>query len=212
MTKVYTDADYLAAYKQRSKLLGAFIWVTVFYVLFCVGWLIYYINLPYKDPMQALPQTCVYIISVLYVIFAFVFMGIPFARANRYYNMLTSISTGMKDVEKNYFYLFEELYKQKNNVDMVGCIFETWNKKKCEWMDRAVYWDKELELPDFEMGDYIRYIVHSNIVVEYEILQRHALEFVEVDEAEVTPTPIVEEKPTVEESQENAETPQENKA
>lgn len=191
MINVYTDAEYLAAYKQRSKLLGWFIAVTAIYLAFCIGWLIYYIGLPYKDSMQWLPQTCVYVISAIYVVFAFVYMGISFDRANRYYNMLTNLSTGMKDVESNYFYSFEELFMQKNNVDMVGCIFETWSRKKCEWMDRAVYFDKERGLPDFENGDYVRYVVHSNIVLQYEILEKHALEFEEVeDNEEETPMQI----------------------
>lgn len=186
MKNVYTDADYLAAYKQKSKLLGAFIIVTACYAAFCIAWLIYYIGLPYNDPMQALPKTCVYVISVLYVVFTAVFMGIPFARANRYYTMLTNLSLGIKDVEKNYFYCFEELNMQKNNVDMVGCIFETWNKKKCEWMDRAVYFDVEMPMPEFDSGDYVRYVTQGNIVLQYEILQKHALEFEEVDEDETS--------------------------
>lgn len=221
MENVYTDADYLAAYKQKEKLLSAFIIVTACYAAFCIAWLIYYISLPYNDPMQALPKTCVYVISVLYVVFTAVYMGIPFARANRYYTMLTNLSLGIKDVEKNYFYCFEELNMQKNNVDMVGCIFETWNKKKCEWMDRAVYFDVEMPMPEFDSGDYVRYVTQGNIVLQYEILQKHALEFEEVDENE---TPVneqttqkaaeekpaeakpIEEKPAEEKAEEKAET------
>ena len=212
MTNVYTDAEYLAAHKQREKLLGAFIIVTACYAAFCIGWLIYYISLPYKDPMQALPQTCVYVVSVLYVIFTALYMGIPFARANRYYNMLTNLSLGMKDVEKNYFYCFEELNMQKNNVDMIGCIFETWNKKKCEWMDRAVYFDVEMPTPEFESGDYVRYVTQGNIVLQYEILQKRALEFEVVDENETTAEAVeetpIEAKPADEKA---AETPVEAK-
>ena len=203
MTNVYTDADYLAAHKQKEKLLGAFIIVTACYAAFCIAWLIYYISLPYNDPMQALPKTCVYVISVLYVVFTAVYMGIPFARANRYYTMLTNLSLGVKDVEKNYFYCFEELNMQKNNVDMVGCIFETWNKKKCEWMDRAVYFDVEMPMPEFDSGDYVRYVTQGNIVLQYEILQKHALEFEEVDESE---TPV-NEQATQETAQEATQAP-----
>ncbi len=212
MTNVYTDADYFAAYKQKSKLLGAFIIVTVCYAAFCIGWLIYYIGLPYNDPMQALPKTCVYVISVLYVIFTAVYMGIPYARANRYYTMLTNLSLGIKDVEKTYFYCFEELNMQKNNVDMVGCIFETWNKKKCEWMDRAVYFDVEMPLPDFESGDYVRYVTQGNIVLQYEILEKHALEFEEVDESEVLAEETPVEKTLAEEQPAEEQKVEENPA
>ena len=63
-----------------------------------------------------------------------------------------------------------------------GCVFETWSKKKQEWLDREAYWDNEKPLPPFESGDYVKYIVQSNIVIQYEILEKHALEFEIVDE------------------------------
>ena len=80
------------------------------------------------------------------------------------------------------FYVFEKKTLQKDNIDVTGCIFETWSKKKQEWLDREAYWDNEKELPPFESGDYVKYIVQSNIIVQYDILEKHALEFEVVDE------------------------------
>ena len=37
-------------------------------------------------------------------------------------------------------------------------------------------------MPEFESGDYVKYVVQSNIIVQYEILEKHALEFEVVDE------------------------------
>ena len=71
---------------------------------------------------------------------------------------------------------------QKDNIDVIGCVFETWNKKKCEWMDREAYFDLEKPLPNFDSGDYVQYITQSNFIVQYRILQKQALEFEEVDE------------------------------
>ena len=71
---------------------------------------------------------------------------------------------------------------QKDNIDVIACVFETWNKKKCEWMEREAYFDPERPLPPFESGDYVRYITQSNFVIQYEILQKKALEFEEVEE------------------------------
>ena len=59
MTSVYCDADFLAVYKQRKKIIGVFLGITFAYLAFCVAWLIYFISLPYDDPMQALPKACV---------------------------------------------------------------------------------------------------------------------------------------------------------
>jgi hypothetical protein len=184
MTSVYTDADYLAVYKQKKKIFGVFWAVTAVYAIFCIAWLIYYIGLPYKDPMQKLPQACVYIASVLYVVFAFVYLSIKGSRIKKYFKLMGYFSEGLKHEEKNYFYAFEKKTLQKDNIDVWGCVFETWSKKKQEWLDREAYWDNEKPLPPLESGDYVRYVVQSNIILQYEILEKHALEFEEIDEVE----------------------------
>ena len=182
MTSVYCDADFLAVYKQKQKIFGVFIGVTLAYLAFCVAWWIYFISLPYADSMQALPKACVFIASVMYVVFAFPYLGIKGSRVRRYYKLMTYLSSGLKSEEKNYFFTFEKKVLQKDNVDVTGCIFETWSKKKQEWLDREAYWDNEKNLPEFESGDYVKYVVQSNMIVQYEILEKHALEFEVVDE------------------------------
>ncbi|MBE7080322.1 MAG: hypothetical protein E7371_03690 [Clostridiales bacterium] len=184
MTSVYTDADYLAVYKQKKKIFGIFWAVTAVYVIFCIAWWIYYMGLPYADPMQKLPKACVFVSSVLYVIFAYVYLSIKGSRIKRYFKLMGYLSDGLKNEEKNYFYTFEKKTLQKDNIDVWGCVFETWSKKRQEWLDREAYWDNEKPLPALESGDYVKYIVQSNFIVQYEILEKHALEFEEVDEEE----------------------------
>ena len=184
MTTVYTDADYLAVYKQKQKIFGLFWAVTIAYLVFCIAWLIYYIGLPYNDPRQTLPKACVFITSALYVVFAFPYLAIKGSRCRRYFKMMSYLSDGLKNEEKNYFYAFEKKTLQKDNIDVWGCVFETWSKKKCEWLDREAYWDNEKPLPEFEAGDFVQYIVQSNFIVQYEILEKKALEFEEIDEDE----------------------------
>jgi hypothetical protein len=111
-------------------------------------------------------------------------MGIKYSRVNRYFKLLTSFSEGIKQEKKNYFYAFRKHNLQKDNVDVTFCLFETWNKKKCEWMEREAYFDPEMPLPPFESGDYVHYITQGNFVIQYDILQKKALEFEEIDEYE----------------------------
>ena len=184
MTSVYSDADYLAVYKQKKRIFGVFYAVTFVYLAFCIAWLVYYISLPYADPMQSLPKMCVYIASALYVVFAFPYLAIKGSRIRRYFKLMTYLSDGLKGEEKNYFYAFEKKLLQKDNIDVWGCVFETWNKKKQEWMDREAYWDCEKPLPEFDSGDFVQYIVQSNVIVQYQILEKKALEFEEIDEGE----------------------------
>ena len=179
---IYKDADFLAAVTQRKRVFGVFLTVTLVYLAFCIGWLIYYIGLPYNDPMQALPKWMVWIASALYMVFTFPFMGIKYHRINRYYKLLYTISEGIKSEEKCYFAFFAEKDLQKESVDVVSCVFKTWNKKKQEWMEREVYFDVEKEWPDLEQGDFVRYVVQSNFLIRYEVLQRQALTAEELGE------------------------------
>ncbi len=184
MISVYNDNDYLKAHKQKKKLFTIFMITTIVYVGLCVGLLLYHCSLPYASRKAAAPKWGMYIASVLYSIFLFVFMGISYSRVNKYCKMLYYVSTGLKHEEVNYFYCFDEKDLQKDNVDVKSCVFETWNKKKCEWMEREAYFDPEMPLPPFESGDCVRYITQSNFVIQYDILQKKALEFEEVDDEE----------------------------
>lgn len=179
---VYSDADFLAVIKQRKKVLGVFWGVTLAYAALCVGMLIYYIGLPYNAAEQALPKWLVWIASALYVIFLFPYMGIKYHRVNCYYKLLYTISEGIKNEEKCYFAFFAEKDLQKENVDVISCVFKTWNAKKQEWMEREVYFDVEKDWPDLEQGDLVRYVVQSNFLVRYDVLVRQALTAEELGE------------------------------
>ena len=182
MVSIYSDADLLSVYKQKQKIFWVFVGITIAYLAFCIGWLIYHINLPYASPKAPLPQALTYVASVAYVVFIFPFMAIKYSRVRKYYRMLTYVGEGMKMVEKNYFYTFREKTLQKDNIDVVGCVFETWSKKKSEWMEREAYCDIEKPMPPFESGDYVHYITQSNFIVQYDIVKRHAIEFEYEDE------------------------------
>lgn len=130
-------------------------------------------------------------------------MAIKFSRINRYYKLLRGFSDGLKNEEKNYFYCFEEKSLQKDNVDVIGCVFETWSKKKSEWMEREAYFDVEKQLPALESGDYVRYIVQSNFILQYEILEHKALEFAEVIDEEIEESTKTQEEAQQEDGEEN---------
>ena len=99
--------------------------------------------------------------------------------------------------EANYFYTFRTKNLQKDHIDVISCAFETWNKKKQEWLEREVYFDVEKPNPEIESGDYVRYISQSNFLIQYEIVEKHAYEFSEYEEVDEDE----EEEETVEETE-----------
>ena len=182
MIKVYSDKDFNQAYKQRMNVLYVFIGALIAYLGMSIACLCYYISLPYGDALLWAPKWIVYILTAVFVCFAFPFMTIKFRRVNKYYKMLYYISQGMKNEEENYFVKFESCDVQKDNVDAVACVFMTWNRKKQEWMRREVYLDVEKPLPEFGRGDRVRYLTQSNFLIAYEILEKSVLEIDEINE------------------------------
>ena len=189
---VYKDADLLAAYKQKNKTLLVFWGITLVYLAVCIAMVVFHTSLPYASDLDVIPQAVTYVLSAVYVIIVFPFMVIKYHRVKKYLTMLTFLSKGLKMMEINYFYTFREQKLQKDNIDVLSCVFATWSKKKEEWMEREIYADVEKPTPDIDSGDLVRYITQSNILVQYEVLQKHAYEFYEEDdedyEDEETPT------------------------
>lgn len=177
MVSVYRDADYLSALQQKKRILAVFWSVTAFYLAFCIGWLIYYTTLPpYPTADLVLPQAMVYAGTGLYILFVFPFMGIKYTRVRRYCKMLYYVSQGLKNIEECYFVGFYKKQLQKDSIDVVSCVFRTWSKKRKDWLEREAYFDKEKEWPDLEWGDYVRYVVQSNFIIQYEVLRRGAIQ------------------------------------
>lgn len=190
---VYSDADLLSAYKQKNRTLGVFWGITAVYALTCIAMLIYHISLPYASKLAVIPKTITSVLSAVYVVFMFPFMSIKYSRVNKYLKMLSLLSMGLKMTETEYFYTFREKTLQKDNIDVLSCVFATWNKKKEEWLEREIYADTEKAQPAFGGGDLVRYVTQGNILVQYEILQRHAYDFYEEDDEEEATEEVTEE-------------------
>lgn len=186
MISVYTDADYLSAYEQKRRIFYGFLLITLAYVGIALGFVFYHSTLPYADPGQTLPRVIVYGLSIIYIVLIFPFLTIKYRRSKRYYKMLCHVSESIKMEERNYFYDFREKSLQKDNIDVVGCVFETWSKKKQEWLEREAYFDAEKPLPEIESGDLVQYVTQSNFIIQYHIVEKHALEFEEEGEIEET--------------------------
>ena len=176
MISVYNDSDFQAVIKQRNSILGVFFAVTGVYAAISITLWICYMCLPYAHPDAWVYEFFVSLLSVAYIVFVFPFMGIKFHRVNRYYQMMYYLSEGLKNEEENYFICYEKKDLQKDCVDVIGCVCKTWSKKRGEWLEREAYVDPEKPLPDFSYGDLIHYVIQGNFIVQYEVIQKGALD------------------------------------
>ena len=97
MTKLYSDADLLNAFRQRRRILGIFFAVTGVYLAGFLALFIYYVMLPYEDPNQTWTIAVTCVLTAIYIIFLFPYMGICFKRCNAYCKMLRFITVGLKE-------------------------------------------------------------------------------------------------------------------
>ena len=171
MIKLYNDADYLAAAKQKRKLFLIFWIVTAFVAAGFIACVICYLRLPYHDERGNLIVAITSVLMALYLIFCFPYCDICLKRVRRYCKMLAFISDGLKESAVLPFEDIEN-WTTRDGVDVNVAVFGVRNIKRDEVMHRHIYIDGEKEFPPFQAGDMVRLVTQGNLLIEYEILPR----------------------------------------
>lgn len=170
MIKLYDDSDFWKVRIQRKKLLWGFIGATLAVFLALVGFVTYYIMLPYKDPNRtwAIAVTCVLV--GLYLIFLFPYMGISYKRCNAYYKAMRFISVGLKESATLPFEYVDD-WTTHDGIDVNVAVFAVKNIKRDEVMHRQIYVDGEKDFPPFEEGKTYKIVSQGNLLIEYEPIE-----------------------------------------
>ncbi len=173
MTKLYSDADLWNAFRQRRRILGIFFAVTGVYLAGFLALFIYYVMLPYEDPNQTWTIAVTCVLTAIYIIFLFPYMGICFKRCNAYCKMLRFITVGLKEYSVAPFAGIED-WTTRDSVDVNVATFRVHNIKRDEDMIRQIYVDGEKDFPPFEEGEEVRFVSQGNLLIEYEIIKENA--------------------------------------
>ncbi|MBS1313884.1 MAG: hypothetical protein KH436_07675 [Firmicutes bacterium] len=169
MTDIFEKEDFERCKKQRKNVLTVFYIVTGIYALGAIGLFVYFLFLPYQAPEIGWVKWGTFALTAVYVIFAFVFLGIKFKRVNRYYHMFKDVDVGLKEEWTAEFLRFEENIEVKDGVDFKCLIFSEWSEKKQEFFERKVLFDAEKEFPPITAGMKVRFVTQANILLSYEI-------------------------------------------
>ena len=172
MVQIYSESDYLNAYKLKKKLL------TVYFC--CIGFLLaavgvffaLYLRLPYASTDEIARQGNVYkliniSVTAVGIVFSFIYLGIPYKRAKAYFKLLDDIKTGQKVKNVSTFIQNDESISEVSNVDFHTMVVLEWSDKTQEFMRRHVLVDKEKPMPNLKNGDIITYITHANVLLAY---------------------------------------------
>ena len=115
-----------------------------------------------------------YALTAIFVIFSFVYLGIPFKRVNRYYKMTLNMIHGLKETFVASFLEYDQGIRDKDGVDYKSLIFIEWNKYKEEFYERRVLVPYEKPFPEFKENQVIKFITQGNVLYSYEILPDQA--------------------------------------
>ncbi len=172
MIRLYSDDDLWEAYAQRRRILAVFFAVTAVWLLAFWALFIYYVMLPYEDPNQTWVIALTCIVTALYIMFLFPYMGICFKRSNAYCRMLKFISLGLKESAVLPFAGIDD-WITHDGVDVNVATFRVRNVKRDEEMIRQIYVDGEKDFPPFKEEQNVRLVSQGNLLIEYEILTQN---------------------------------------
>ena len=171
MVEFFKKEEFYKAKSQRNKVLIGYFVALALYVMGSVGVLIWYLTLPYLSSTITTVKIVQYSVTVVFVIFSFIYLGIPFKKVNRYYQVLRNMIAGLKETSTGSFFEYDESISTKDGVEFKSLVFLEWNKYKNDFFERHVLIYVEKEFPKFEKNSNVRYVTQNNILCSYEILE-----------------------------------------
>lgn len=168
MIKLYHDEDLYEAVRQKRRLLDIFLAVTAVYIAGLVTLSALYIGLTYNDPSATWYIVGASVLTAVYIIFSFPYMGISYKRSRAYCKMLKYISLGLKECTVAPFVGIED-WITHDGVDVNVATFSVPNPKRDEPMLRQIYVDGEKEFPAFREGHKAKMILQGNLLIGYEL-------------------------------------------
>ena len=94
MENIYCTEDFLKIKKQKKKYKIIYFSILGVYVLASVAiWLVYFFQ-PYKSPNIWWIKFIMFALAAIFVIFSFIYLGIPFKRIRNYYKILKGVEEG----------------------------------------------------------------------------------------------------------------------
>jgi len=167
MTEYFTESLHSEVKAQRKKCLLIYYIALGAFVLMSVGFLVWYIFMPYKSPNITLVK-CIHLpLTGIFVIFSFIYLGIPFKRCNKFYRYCEKLSVGRKETSVCTFYTYNEEMIQKDGVDCKALVFFEWNKYKGEYYEREVFVFAEKEFPVLEKNAVYEFVTQGNFLISY---------------------------------------------
>ena len=108
MIEYFTEKDFQLAKKQRKKVLGWYYGILGAFFSATLGLFLYYLTLPYNAPAISTIKTIQHVLSGLFVIFSFLYLGIVYKRTNKYFRVTRNLMEGLKETSTASFFEYKD--------------------------------------------------------------------------------------------------------
>ena len=170
MEHIYSTEDFLKIKKQKKTLKTVYFVVLGVYVLASLAvWLVYFFQ-PYKSPNIWWLKLIMFVLAGIFVIFSFIYLGIPFKRVRNYYKILKGVNEGTSNGTVGEFDHYGTDIEIRDGIEYKSLYFLEYNTKKQEFFERKVWLDTEKPRPEFTQGEHIKFYTHGNMLVSFERL------------------------------------------
>lgn len=171
MIDYFKEEQLYKAQKQYKQTLLVYWIIFGIYLLASIGLFIWYTTLPYMAEEITTVKIIHYALTVIMVIFSFIYIGIPITRVKCFYKLNKNLHEGIKETTIGNFFEYQESIHIKDGVDFKALIFLEWNKYKNDYYERKVLVFAEKDLPQIETNATVKYITQGNVLISYEILE-----------------------------------------
>lgn len=176
MIEYFTNKDFIEAKALRKKVLGWYYLVLGVFAVVTIGLFIYYRTLPYKASAISTIKLIQHILSGLFVIFSFLYLGIVFKRTNKYYKLTKNLVEGLKETSTASFFEYKDQDTIKDGVNFKSLVFIEWNKYKNDYYERNVLVFKDRPFPEIPEKAMVTFVTQGNVLIKYEILEQEESE------------------------------------
>ena len=171
MTEFFKTEEYEKVRQQRKKVLMWFFVGVAVYLILSIGVLLWYLTLPYLSPTITTTKIVQFSITGVFVVYAFIYLGIPFKRVNKYFKVTRNMVKGLKETSVGSFFEYDESIQTRDGVEFKSLVFLEWNKYKKDFYERRVLVYIEKDFPTFDKNQNVKYVTQGNKLVSYEIIE-----------------------------------------
>lgn len=171
MVHLYNNDDLVKIDKQRFKLKTIYVITLVISLVLVVTGIIFRAFLPYNTQIESVIEVVVMTIAILFTIFSFIYLSIPYSRVKNYYSFIyKALSSERVIVKATIIDIRDNDVTTKYGVDYYYIDVLEWSNSRNDYVKRSVMVDNEFRNLPIKKSSIIDIETMGNMLTAYEIL------------------------------------------